>query len=174
MKHLVKLVVVTFFLIASTNVFAEQKIAFMDMKLLLNESKAGKGAQDYLQKIFKEGQKKFLDLENELKKDEKKLLSQKNVLSKEDYKKNSDSLREKVNKYQKERRETLEKITKKRATAKEKMIKILNPLVEKYINENGISLIVDKKIVLAGSNEIDITNNILEILNKELPTLKLN
>jgi len=174
MKYIVKFFVITFLLINTTNAFAEQKIVYMDMKQLLNNSKAGKGAQDYLQKIFKDGQKKYADLENDLKNEEKKLLSQKNVLSKEDYKKNSDNLRAKVIKYQKERRESLEKITEKRASAKSKMLKILNPIVEKYINENNISLIVDKKVVLAGSSEIDITNNILEILNKELPTLKLN
>ena len=57
MKYLVKYFVVTFFLIVSTHVFAEQKIVVLDMKYVLNNSKAGKGSQDYLQKIFKEGQK---------------------------------------------------------------------------------------------------------------------
>ena len=48
MKYLVKYFVVTFFLLISTSVFAEQKIVVLDMKYVLNESKAGKGAQDFL------------------------------------------------------------------------------------------------------------------------------
>ena len=53
MKYLVKFFVVTFFLIFNTHTFAEQKIVVLDMKYVLNNSKAGKGAQDFLKKSFK-------------------------------------------------------------------------------------------------------------------------
>ncbi len=52
MKYLVKYFVVTFFLLVSTSAFAEQKIVVLDIKFVLNESKAGKGAQDFLRKSF--------------------------------------------------------------------------------------------------------------------------
>ena len=42
MKYLVKFFVVTVFIIFSTHAFAEQKIVVLDMKYVLNESKAGK------------------------------------------------------------------------------------------------------------------------------------
>ena len=92
MKYLVKIFVVTFFLILSTHTFAEQKIVVLDMKYVLNNSKAGKGAQDFLKKSFKDNAKKFSDLEKELKKEESDLLGKKNILRKEDYKINSDNL----------------------------------------------------------------------------------
>ena len=82
-------------------------------------------------------------------------------------------LRDKVIKYQNDRRESLDKIAQKRAAAREGLLKKLNPIVEKYTKENNISLIIDKKNVLAGSPELDITNKIIELLNKELPSLKL-
>ena len=50
MKYFVKLVVVTFSLLFCTYAYSEQKIAYMDMKYILNNSKAGKNAQDYLKK----------------------------------------------------------------------------------------------------------------------------
>ena len=59
MKYLVKFFVVTFFLIVSTYTFAEQKIVVLDMKHVLNNTKAGKGAQDFLKKSFKDNSKKF-------------------------------------------------------------------------------------------------------------------
>ena len=173
MKYIVRFFVITFLLITSTYALAEQNIVFMDMKQILNTSKAGKGAQDYLQKLFADGQKKFTNLESDLKKEESDLLAKKNILSKEEYKKNSDKLREKVIKYQKDRRESLDKIAQKRSKAREDLIKKLNPIVEKYQQQNNISLIIDKKNILAGSNNLDITNKIIEILNKELPALKL-
>ena len=85
MKYLVKFIVVTFFLFASTHTFAEQKIVVLDLTVVLNESKAGKGAQDFLKKTFDNNVKKFKNMEEELKKEEKDLLTKKTVLSKEDY-----------------------------------------------------------------------------------------
>ena len=52
MKYFVKFFVVTFFVLVCTHSFAEQKIVVLDLKYVLNESKAGKGAQDYLKKTF--------------------------------------------------------------------------------------------------------------------------
>ena len=53
MKYIVKFFVVTFLLLVSTHASAD-KIVYLDMKFVLNNSKAGKGAQDYLQKTFKD------------------------------------------------------------------------------------------------------------------------
>ena len=110
MKYIVKLFVVTLFYILSTNVMAEQKIVVLDMKFVLNQSKAGKGAQDFLRKSFNNNAKKFTKLEKNLKELEGDLIAKKNVLSKEDYKKKSDNLRKKVMEYQTQRRASLDKI----------------------------------------------------------------
>ena len=173
MKHLVKFFVVTFLLVICTYASAEQKIAYFDMKWILNNSKAGKGAQDFLQKSYKQNQKKFIDFENELKKEEKDLLGQKNSLSKEDYQKKTDTLRKKVIDYQSQRRSTLDKITNQRTTARQELLKKLDPIIKNYIQENDISLLFDKKNIIMGSEDLDITNIIVEKLNKELPSLNI-
>ena len=77
MKYLVKFFVVTFFLLVCTYSFAEQKIVMLDMTFVLNESKAGKGAQDFLKKSFTDNQKKFAEIEKSLKKEESDLLEKK-------------------------------------------------------------------------------------------------
>ncbi len=174
MKYLVKFFVVTFFLIASTYASAEQKVVVLDMKYVLNNSKAGKGAQDYLKKTFNNNAKKFSDMEKALKKEESDLLTQKNILSKEEYSKKTDALRKKVIDYQSQRRASLDKIATLRAESREKLIKKLEPIVDTYIKENNISIVMDKKNMIGGLNEYDITNIIIEKLNKELPSLKLN
>ena len=173
MKYLVKFFVVTFLLLICTHVSAEQKIAYLDMKFVLNNSKAGKGAQDFLQKSFKENQKKFSDTENALKKEENGLLAQKTILTKEEYQKKTDNLRKKVIDYQSQRRLSLEKITTQRAEARQKLLEILDPILKTYTEENNISLVIDKKDVLVGNTDLDITNIIVKKLNKKLPSLSL-
>ena len=173
MKCLVKFFVVTFLLLICTYASAEQKVAYLDMKFVLNNSKAGKGAQDFLQKSFKENQKKFLDNENALKKEESDLLGQKTILTKEEYQKKSDDLRKKVIDYQSQRRTSLEKITIQRAEARQKLLKKLDPILKTYIKENDISIVIDSKNVLMANTDLDITNIIVEKLNKELPSLNI-
>ena len=173
MKYLVKFFVVTFLLLLCTYASAEQKIAYLDMKFVLNNSKAGKGAQDYLKKSFKENQKNLSNRESELKKEESDLLSKKSILTKEDYAKKSTELRKKVMEYQSDRRTALEKIANLRAEARAKLIKELDPILENYIKENSISLIVDKKNIVKGNTELDITNLIVKELNQKVPSLNL-
>ena len=171
MKYLVKFFVVTFLTLIYTYASAEQNIKYLDLKFVLNNSKAGKGAQDFLQKSFKENQKKFLDEENALKKKENDLLAQKTILTKKEYQKKTDDLRKKVIDYQSQRRTALEKITLQRAEARQKLLEKLDPIMKTYIKENDISLIIDRKNVLVGNANLDITNIIVEKLNKELPSL---
>ena len=173
MKYFVKIFVITFFLLISTNSFAEQKIVVLDLKFVLNNSKAGKGAQDYLKKSFEENQKKFTKMEKDLKKEEIDLLEKKTILTKEEYNDKTDSLRKKVIDYQSQRRASLDKLAKQRATARKILTDKLNPILDSYINENEISLVIDKKNMVGGLNEYDITNLIVDKLNKEFPSINL-
>ena len=139
MKYIVRFFVITFLFIGSTHVLAEQSIAFMDMKQILNNSKAGKGAQDYLKKTFNEKQKEFMETEKELKKEEEKLISSKDKLTKDEYKKKSDALRKQVAKYQTDRRQALEKIGKQRTEAKKMLLSKLDPILKNYRNRKTTS-----------------------------------
>jgi len=173
MKYLVKFIVVTFFLLISTHTFAEQKIVILDLTFVLNNSKAGKGAQDFLKKSFTDNAKKFSDLENKLKKEESDLLSKKTVMSKEEYTKKTDALRKKVIDFQSQRRGALDKITTQRSESREVLLKTVEPILDEYIKENNISLVIDKKDTLGGNPNNDITEIIVEKLNKKLPSLDL-
>ena len=173
MKYLVKFFVVTFFLLICTHTFAEQKIVVLDMTYVLNESTAGKGAQEFLTKTFNDNLKKFSSIEKALKKEEQDLLEKKNILSKEEYGKKMNSLRKKNIDYQTERRSSIDKITMQRAKAREALLKKLEPILKSYIEENSVSLVVDKKYILGGGAESDITKVIVEKLNKDLPLLNL-
>ena len=173
MKYLVKIFVVTLFLIVSTSAFAEQKIVVLDMKYVLNKSKAGKGGQEFLEKKFKDNAKKLSGMQKTLKKEETDLLKQKTVLSKEEYSKKTDALRKKVIEYQTQNRSSLDNLAKQRSEARNVMISKIEPIIDSYINENNISLVLYKKNVIGGSKENDITDIIVEQLNKEFPSLNL-
>ena len=69
-----------FFLIFHTNLFAEEKIFYLDVNFLLSESEAGKFINNELQIINNKNIEEFKKIENSIKTEEEKLLKQKNIL----------------------------------------------------------------------------------------------
>ena len=173
MGRYIKYFLITIFFIFSSELLAQEKIAILDLNFVLNQSKAGKGAQDFLKKSYTQNIEKFKDIENGLKKEETDLLSKKSVLSKEDYAKKSDNLRKKVIDYKSERRAAMDKITTQRAESRATLIKSITQILETYIKEKNISVVINKVHTLGGNPENDITKIIVEKLDKVLPSLDL-
>ena len=175
LKYFVKLFVITFLFFVSTNVYSNEitQIKYIDLKVVLNESKAGEKAQTYLKKTAQNDIKRFKKIEEELQEKEKELIEKKNVIDKEEYGKMANDLREKVRAYQKDRNDSLQKIATQRAKARSKLVETLKPILEKYSKENNISVILNKKDTLFATPELDITKPIIDILNKNLPSIDL-
>ena len=149
-------------------------IYFVDYSKVMNESIAGKKAQSFLKKLLTDSNKKFNDTAKKLKEEENKIISQKNALTKEEYKKKADALRKKVFDLNKQREKSIKDVARKRKKAGDEMLKNLNPILGKYMQENNISVVIDKKNVLMGDKKFEITSQIIEILNKEFKSINLN
>ncbi len=161
------------FLFYSTFVFAGNSY-FVDFKKVLNSSKAGAQAQELLKNKFVNESKKFKKQEEDIRKEETQIISQKKIISEEEFKKKVEALRKKVSNLQKNKQKTFKQITKSRNEAKKALLKAVNPIMQKYMQENNISVILDKESVLLGDSKLEITDQIIVLLNKELPSLKIN
>ena len=75
--------------------------------------------------------------------------------------------------YQSKRNKFNNKITNEKKNYSAQILKILNPLLTKYVENNNITLVIEKKNVLVGIKTLDITKNILKILNDEVEKNKL-
>ncbi len=173
MKYL-KIFFITLFLFSISNYSFSADIHFIDMKKILNKSKAGKGAQDYLKKKLKDETKKFDKEQAELKKEETELIARKKLISAEEYKKNLNTLRKKNLDHQKNRQKAANEIFQKKEKARQQLNTALKPILEKYMSENNISVVVDKKSIVVAKTEIDLTEKILKLLDKDLKSINLN
>ena len=174
MKYFVKIFVITFFVLVITNAQAEQNIVFIDMSKIMNESKAGKSAQKYIQNSIKLNLESFKKSEEKLKKKERDLLDKKNILKKEEYKRKLDELRNDIDNYQKERRKKNENSSKLRARAMQLINENVILLLADYAKENNIDIILNKKDVVLGMTEKDITQIIMDKFNKKISSIDLN
>jgi len=147
---------------------------FIDFNKVLNNSKAGGEAQKKLKKKFEDETSKFKKVEADNRKEETKIISQKKSITNEEYKEKVGELRKKVADLQKNKKASFVKITKARNDARITLLKSVNPIIKKYMQENKIRLVIDKKSVLVGDNDLEITDQIIGILNKEVSSIKIN
>ena len=147
---------------------------FVDFKFILNQSIAGKKAQQELKRMLNDGIQKIEKKQKNVLEEEKKIVQQKKLINPEEYKKKVEQLREKVSSLQKERNSLLEDISKKRKKARESLLKTLNPILEQYMKENNIRMIVDKKSILLADENLNLTDKIIKILNQKIKSVSLN
>ena len=174
MNYLKNFLFILFILFAlSKQVFAELPV-YLDFKFILNNSTAGKKAQDSLKKRLDNGIKSLNSKEKSIQEEERKIIQQKKIITQEEYVKKVNGLRQKVSSLQKERNKLLESVAKDRRKAKNELLKNLNPIIEAYMQEKKIRLVIDKKNIILADEKLDITKEIIKILNNKLQSIKLN
>ena len=162
----------TLFFIFST--YSSEKIVYLDVEKIMQDSVAGKSIISQLKKKRELSISKFKKKEKDIVDKEKKLISQKNVLSKEEFENKLKDLRNEISNYQKERNKTSTEITQSRIKASTKLINKLTPILEEYSKKNSIRIIIQKKNIVMGKKDDDITKDILEIINQKVKSIKID
>ena len=140
----------------------------------MQQSIAGKSIKKQLENLYNKNLEKFKKNDEILKNKEKKLIAQKNILSQEDFQKELTNLRTEIINFQKEQVKARDNINKLRISATNKLISKLSPILQEYAKKNSVSLILQKKNIVMGKKEIEITDEILELTNKEIKDIKIN
>jgi len=169
-----KLIFITIFILFySLNSFADTSY-FLDFTKVLNSSKPGADAKKKLKDRFNNETKKFNKMQKDIIAEETLIISQKKTLSSEEYKKQVLALRKKVANLQKKKQDSFNNIAKSRDNSKIALLNAVNPIIKKYMEDNKIRLILDKKTVVLGDTKLEVTDQIIAIINKEITSLKTN
>ncbi len=174
MKQIKKLTFILVFLLSFTSYSYADTSHFIDFTKVLNSSKPGAEAQKKLQNKFQSETKKFKKIEKNIKDEETKIIAQKKTLSAEEYKKKVSALRKQVADLQKNKQTSFNDIAKTRSRAKQTLLTNINPIIKKYMEENKIRMVVNKQSVILGDSSLEITDQIIAIVNKEISSLKIN
>jgi Skp family chaperone for outer membrane proteins len=174
LKYIVKIFVITYLIFGITNSFAENKVVYIDMNKILIKSKVGAFVEKELTKLHETKLKGFKKTEENLKKKEIDLISKRNILARNEFDGKVKLLNEEAQKYQAERRKWFDEVGAKRNAARGEVLKSIDPILTDYFEKNQVSLILYKRNIAIGNSELDITDAIIDELNKKLPSIKLN
>jgi outer membrane protein len=152
---------------------SEQKIAFINMDKVISTSKPGISIIEQLTDLKNKDSKFLKEEEKKFKEKEKKLISQKKIISEADFKNKLDELKSEFKKYNENRNKMIEDFNKLKVDNTNNLLKLINPVLIKFSNDKEISIILQKKDLVVAKTELDITEEIIKIINKEVKEFKI-
>ena len=161
------------FISSISMVNSEQKIVFVDMDRVISTSKVGVSILKQLNVINNKNLTFLQKEEKKFKDEEVKLISQKNIISEIDFENKVNKLKTNIDKYNVNRNKIISDFNKLKIYNTNKLLKLINPILVKFTNDNEISIIFQKKNLIIGKTELDITDEIIVIINNEINEFKI-
>ena len=162
-------IIIIIFNLFSSNLRAE--IAYIDISFILNNSNVGKSLNIHINKIKNVNSTKYKDIEDDLIKKEKTLIAQQNIINKDEFENKLKLLAEEIKKYRFDKKKSEDILNKIKIDNTKKILNVLNPIITKYVESNSISIVIPKKNIIVGKKKLDITNQIIKLLNDDIDRL---
>ena len=165
--------ILVIFLFFTNQALTEQKIAFVDMDKVISTSKSGSSILKQLTDLNNKNFKFFKNEEKNFKEKEKILISQQNIISEVDFQNKVNELKSEIKNYNQNRNKIVADFNKLKVNNTNNLLKLINPILIKFSNDKEISIILQKKDLVVAKTELDITDEVIVIVNKEVKEFKI-
>ena len=166
MLKIKSVIILFFFIISTTFANSNDKVSFIDIDFILKNSNLGKSILNEIENLNNKNIDELQNKEKELKKIEEEIKSKKNILSEQEFKKEVDLLKEKIKKYRIYKDKLMKDFEQNKNKKLNLFFKEVNPIIQKFMDKNSIDILLDRKNVFIGKKNSDITNQIIQELNK--------
>ena len=169
MNFFKKFLYISIFFFLSINLsHSKEKLAFINLDKILNTSNPGIIVLNDIKQINEKNVADLKKMENELKKNENDLNNKKNIISSEEFQNELTLLREKIKNYNNLKDKMVTSFEEQRLKKLNNFFITINPIIQKYMNENSINMLLEQKNVFIGKTSSDITDKIIVEINKSL------
>ena len=165
--------VIFFFFYLFANVNADDKIVYLDIQYIIDNSILGVHYKSLIKNIENENKTQILIKQKKIKEKEQQLKNQKKLIKEEEFNLKIVELNKLVKRYNEESRNLKKTLIDEKKKYTTKMLKIINPIITGYVEDKNINLVIEKKNILVGIKTLDITKNILDLVNEETNKKKL-
>ena len=162
-----------FSFVLTNSVHSNEKIVFIDINYIFNNSDAGKKLQLEIKKKRSNLESKINQFKKEIALEKEKLLSQKNVLSEDEYNKQIAVIEKNIKQMNVNISKSKKEIDIFQNKIEREFSKILNAFIEEFSTNNSIDIILNKDNLLMAKKNLDITNEIFDLFNKNIKQIKL-
>ena len=166
MRFLHKLYILLIVFLNFQNIsYAEQNIKFVNIDLLVNETKIGNQMLEKITSSDKENIEKLKSFEKQIKEKQEEIKLKKNVISEIEFEKEVGNLNKKILDFNNQKKTMVEELTNIKNKELNLFFENIKPVVQNYMNENSIDMIINSKNIFMGNKKSDITNDLIEKIN---------
>ena len=171
MKYLLGLILTFFITLNFTSLAktdSEDIIAIINIDYVIQNSNIGK---KFLSNIKSQDQKNLDNLKNKnifLQELESSIKKKKNIISSEAYDKEVLEFNKKFQEFSNEKNQIVREFNDFKQKELENLFKIINPIINDYMEQNSVKILFDSKNIFMSANELNLTEAILKKINDEL------
>ena len=158
--------IILLFIFFQTSSFA--KVAYVSLDTLINQSNIGKSVLKKISDLDKQNVDNLKKKNKELKDFENDLKTKKNVISEEAFQLEVNNLKKKVNSFKKDKNKMVKDFNQFKKKELDYVFEQITPIIKTYMDENSISILLDSKNIFMGNIEVDLTEEILNLINKKI------
>ena len=160
------ILIVLMIFISSSN--SEDQIVYLDLDNVVSNTKAGKLILSKLEKSKNSALLKLEKKEKDLKKIEDEIKKQKNVISEDEYKKRLVEFRKEITKFREDKKKVINEFNQKKQIEFAEFFKKITPVIEEFVSEKKIDIVLDKKNIFIATKKKDITQEIINIIDSKI------
>ena len=167
MNYLYKFLLIFFIFFIPINLTNSKEIAYIDINYIIENSNIGKKILENINKLDKENIENLKRKNKSLQELEITINNKRNIISEEAFKKEVISYQSKIKEYKDDKNKIVKNFNDFKRKELENVFKKITPLINTYMEENLVSVLFDSKNIFMGSEQSNITEDILEIINRE-------
>ena len=167
MNYLKKFLLIFFIFLISTNLSNSKETAFVDIDYIVANSNIGKKVLENINKLDKKNVENLRKKNKSLQELEITIKNKKNVISEDAFNNEVISFQKKVQEFKVEKNKIVKNFNNFKRKELENVFKQISPIINDYMEENSISVLLDSKNIFMGSKKSNLTKDILDRINKE-------
>ncbi len=159
---------VSLFLFTSAIANEKSNLRFIDLEFIFQNSVVGKKISKRAISSRNSENEKNNKTEKKLEKQKNDILSKKNLLEKKEFDEMVISHQKEVQDYQLKKNKKIKDLTQENIKLTKNFMKKVDKVLLKYASDNKIDLILNKNTLIVSNSSLDITSDILKIVDKEI------
>lgn len=149
-------------------------IAVIDMRAIMNNSKAVQDIQSQINQQRSTFQEDLSEQETQLREQDKSLAKQRTILPKEEFEKKRDALRQRLGSLQRNIQSKKKQLDEQYSGAMQQVQKKLVQIIREIASEQNVDIVMNKASLVLVRPELEITKTALKRLNAELPSMNVS
>ena len=163
MNYLKKFLLIFFIFLISTNLSNSKETAFVDIDYIVANSNIGKKVLENINKLDKKNVENLRKKNKSLQDLEITIKNKENVISEDAFNKEVISFQKKVQEFKVEKNEIVKNFNDFKRKELKNIFKKISPIINDYMEENSINVLLDSKNIFMGSKKSNLTEDILDL-----------